>query len=70
VKEKPRRRAARHGRSVEAEARLILAGAVAASDEPVDLVGSIAIIARLLWFIAPLWLRETSATSTIAVSTL
>ncbi|HJV13509.1 MAG TPA: Arc family DNA-binding protein [Propionibacteriaceae bacterium] len=41
VKEKLRRRAARHGRSMEAEARLILAAAVEAEDEPVDLVASI-----------------------------
>lgn len=41
VKEKLRRRAARHGRSMEAEARVILAAAVAAGDEPVDLVASI-----------------------------
>jgi plasmid stability protein len=41
VKEKLRQRAARHGRSMEAEARLILAAAVEAADEPVDLVGSI-----------------------------
>jgi len=41
VKEKLRRRAARHGRSMEAEARLILAAAVETSDEPVDLVASI-----------------------------
>ena len=41
VKEKLRRRAARHGRSMEAEARLILAAAVEAADEPVDLVASI-----------------------------
>jgi plasmid stability protein len=41
VKEKLRRRAARHGRSMEAEARLILAAAVAAEDEPVDLVACI-----------------------------
>jgi plasmid stability protein len=41
VKEKLRRRAARHGRSMEAEARLIIAAAVEAADEPVDLVASI-----------------------------
>ena len=41
VKEKLRRRAARHGRSMEAEARLILAAAVETSDEPVDLVATI-----------------------------
>jgi antitoxin FitA len=41
VKEKLRRRAARHGRSMEAEVRLILAAAVEAWDEPVDLVASI-----------------------------
>jgi plasmid stability protein len=41
VKEKLRRRAARHGRSMEAEARLILAAAVEAGDEPADLVSSI-----------------------------
>jgi antitoxin FitA len=41
VKEKLRQRAARHGRSMEAEARLILAAAVETSDEPVDLVASI-----------------------------
>jgi antitoxin FitA len=41
VKEKLRRRAARHGRSMEAEARLILASVVATEDEPVDLVASI-----------------------------
>ena len=41
VKEKLRRRAAGHGRSMEAEARLILAAAVEAVDEPVDLVASI-----------------------------
>ena len=41
VKEKLRQRAARHGRSMEAEARLILAAAVEMSDEPVDLVASI-----------------------------
>ena len=42
VKEKLRRRAARHGRSMEAEARSILAAAaVETSDEPVDLVASI-----------------------------
>ena len=41
VKEKLRRRAARHGRSMEAEARLILAAAVEAVDEPVDLAASI-----------------------------
>jgi antitoxin FitA len=41
VKEKLRRRAARHGRSMEAEARAILAAAVEAEDEPVDLVASI-----------------------------
>ena len=41
VKEKLRRRAARHGRSMEAEVRLILASAVEEGDEPVDLVGSI-----------------------------
>ena len=41
VKEKLRRRAARHGRSMEAEARLILAAAVEAREEPVDLVASI-----------------------------
>ena len=41
VKEKLRRRAARHGRSMEAEARLILAAAVEADDEQVDLVASI-----------------------------
>jgi antitoxin FitA len=41
VKEKLRQRAARHGRSMEADARLILAAAVETSDEPVDLVASI-----------------------------
>jgi plasmid stability protein len=41
VKEKLRRRAARNGRSMEAEARLILAAAVEEADEPVDLVASI-----------------------------
>jgi antitoxin FitA len=41
VKEKLRRRAARHGRSMEAEARSILAAAVELDDEPVDFVGSI-----------------------------
>jgi len=41
VKEKLRRRAARNGRTVEAEARLILAAAVEAADEPVDLLASI-----------------------------
>ena len=40
VKEKLRQRAARHGRSMEAEARLILAAAVEA-DESVDLIASI-----------------------------
>jgi plasmid stability protein len=41
VKEKLRQRAARHGRSMEAEVRLILAAAAEADDEPVDLVMSI-----------------------------
>ncbi|HEY6682896.1 MAG TPA: Arc family DNA-binding protein [Propionibacteriaceae bacterium] len=41
VKEKLRQRAARHGRSMEAEVRLILAAAVEAGDEPLDLVASI-----------------------------
>jgi antitoxin FitA len=41
VKEKLRLRAARHGRSMAAEARLILAAAVEGRDEPVDLVSSI-----------------------------
>jgi antitoxin FitA len=41
VKEKLRQRAARHGRSMEAEVRLILAAAVEAGDEPLDLVSSI-----------------------------
>ena len=41
VKEKLRRRAARHGRSMEAEARLILAAAMETGDEPVDLIASI-----------------------------
>jgi antitoxin FitA len=41
VKEKLRRRAARNGRSMEAEARLILAAAVEAADDPLDLVASI-----------------------------
>ena len=41
VKDKLRRRAARHGRSMEAEVRQILAAAVAGGDEPVELVSSI-----------------------------
>jgi plasmid stability protein len=41
VKDKLRRRAARHGRSMEAEVRQILTAAVEAGDEPVDLVSSI-----------------------------
>ena len=41
VKEKLRQRVARHGRSMEAEVRLILAAAVEAGDEPLDLVASI-----------------------------
>jgi antitoxin FitA len=41
VKENLRRRAARHGRPMEAEARLILAAAVETADEPVDVVASI-----------------------------
>jgi plasmid stability protein len=41
VKERLRQRAARHGRSMEAEVRLILAAAVEAGDEPLDLVASI-----------------------------
>lgn len=41
IKEKLRRRAARHGRSMEAEVRLILAAAVEANEEPLDLVASI-----------------------------
>lgn len=41
VKEKLRRRAARHARSMEAEARSILAAAIETSDEPVDLLASI-----------------------------
>jgi antitoxin FitA len=41
VKEKLRQRAARHGRSMEAEVRLILAAAVEKSDQPADLVASI-----------------------------
>jgi antitoxin FitA len=41
VKEKLRRRAARHGRSMEAEARVILAAAVEKSEAPIDLVKSI-----------------------------
>jgi plasmid stability protein len=41
LKEKLRQRAARHGRSMEAEVRLILAAAVEASEEPPDLAASI-----------------------------
>ena len=41
VKAKLRQRAARHGRSMEAEVRLILAAAVEAGDEPLDLIASI-----------------------------
>jgi len=41
VKDKLRRRAARHGRSMEAEVRQILTAAVEVGDEPVDLVSSI-----------------------------
>lgn len=41
VKDKLRLRAARHGRSMEAEVRAILAAAVEAGEEPVDLVSSI-----------------------------
>jgi antitoxin FitA len=41
VKDKLRRRAARHGRSMEAEVRHILTAAVEARDDPVDLVSSI-----------------------------
>jgi plasmid stability protein len=41
VKDKLRRRAARHGRSMEAEVRQILTAAVEAGDDPVDLVTSI-----------------------------
>jgi len=41
VKDKLRRRAARHGRSMEAEARQILTAAVEVDDGPVDLVSSI-----------------------------
>ena len=40
VKDKLRRRAARHGRSLEAEVRQILTAAVEAGDDPVDLVSS------------------------------
>jgi plasmid stability protein len=41
VKERLRRRAARHGRSMEAEVRQILTAAVEAEDEPIDLVADI-----------------------------
>jgi plasmid stability protein len=41
VKEKLRQRAARHGRSMEAEVRLILAAAVEKNEAPIDLVTSI-----------------------------
>ena len=41
VKDKLRQRAARHGRSMEAEVRDILRVAVESDDQPVDLVGSI-----------------------------
>ncbi len=41
VKDKLRRRAARHGRSMEAEVRQILTDAVEAADDAVDLVSSI-----------------------------
>jgi len=41
VKDKLRLRAARHGRSMEAEVRQILTAAVEAGEEPVDLVSSI-----------------------------
>ena len=41
VKDKLRRRAARHGRSMEAEVRQILTAAVEAGGEPIDLVSSI-----------------------------
>ena len=41
VKDKLRLRAARHGRSMEAEVRQILTVAVEVGDEPVDLVSSI-----------------------------
>jgi plasmid stability protein len=41
VKEKLRRQAARHGRSMEAEVRQILSAAVEAGDDPIDLVSSI-----------------------------
>ena len=41
VKDRLRQRAARHGRSMEAEVRQILTAAVEAEDEPVDLVADI-----------------------------
>ena len=41
VKDKLRRQAARHGRSMEAEVRQILTAAVEAGHEPVDLVSSV-----------------------------
>jgi plasmid stability protein len=41
VKDRLRRRAARHGRSMEAEVRQILTAAVEAEDEPIDLVADI-----------------------------
>jgi antitoxin FitA len=41
VKDKLRRRAARHGRSMEAEVRHILTAAVESGDDLVDLVSSV-----------------------------
>jgi plasmid stability protein len=41
VKDRLRPRAARHGRSMEAEVRQILTAAVESEDEPVDLVADI-----------------------------
>jgi plasmid stability protein len=41
VKDRLRQRAARHGRSMEAEVRQILTAAVEAEDEPIDLVADI-----------------------------
>lgn len=41
VKDRLRQRAARHGRSMEAEVRQILRAAVEAEDEPIDLVADI-----------------------------
>jgi plasmid stability protein len=41
VKDRLRQRAARHGRSMEAEVRQILTAAVESEDEPIDLVADI-----------------------------